>query len=107
MINKEILVQTGKNAIKLLDIEIEGKRLRGDQIGDYFKEQEGNNTEMKILILGVNGFIGHHLINRILKEKKDWTVYGMDLGSDRLGNALHDPAFQFSGRRYRHQQRMD
>ena len=50
---------------------------------------------MKILILGVNGFIGHHLINRILTEKKDWTVYGMDLGSDRLGNALHDPRFHF------------
>ncbi len=50
---------------------------------------------MKILILGVNGFIGHHLINRILSEKKDWTVYGMDLGSDRLGNALHDPRFHF------------
>ncbi len=50
---------------------------------------------MKILILGVNGFIGHHLINRILAEKKDWTVYGMDLGSDRLGNALHDPRFHF------------
>ncbi len=50
---------------------------------------------MKTLILGVNGFIGHHLINRILAEKKDWTVYGMDLGSDRLGNALHDPRFNF------------
>jgi nucleoside-diphosphate-sugar epimerase len=50
---------------------------------------------MKILILGVNGFIGHHLINRILAEKKDWMVYGMDLGSDRLGNVLHDPRFHF------------
>jgi nucleoside-diphosphate-sugar epimerase len=50
---------------------------------------------MKILILGVNGFIGHHLINRILAEKKDWTVYGMDLGSDRLGESLHDPRFHF------------
>jgi UDP-4-amino-4-deoxy-L-arabinose formyltransferase/UDP-glucuronic acid dehydrogenase (UDP-4-keto-hexauronic acid decarboxylating) len=50
---------------------------------------------MKILILGVNGFIGHHLINRILKEKKDWTVYGMDLGSDRLGNSINDPRFNF------------
>lgn len=50
---------------------------------------------MKILILGVNGFIGHHLINRILAEKKDWTVYGMDLGSDRLGQSLNDPRFHF------------
>jgi len=50
---------------------------------------------MKILILGVNGFIGHHLINRILEEKKDWTVYGMDLGSDRLGGTLDNPRFHF------------
>ena len=50
---------------------------------------------MNILILGVNGFIGHHLINRILAEQKDWTVYGMDLGSDRLGHALNNPQFHF------------
>jgi UDP-4-amino-4-deoxy-L-arabinose formyltransferase/UDP-glucuronic acid dehydrogenase (UDP-4-keto-hexauronic acid decarboxylating) len=50
---------------------------------------------MKILILGVNGFIGHHLINRILAEKKDWIVYGMDLGTDRLGKNLNNPRFNF------------
>lgn len=50
---------------------------------------------MKILILGVNGFIGHHLIKRILAEKNDWTVYGMDLGSDRLGQTLNNPRFHF------------
>ena len=50
---------------------------------------------MKILILGVNGFIGHHLINKILTEKKDWIVYGMDLGIDRLGKNLNNPRFNF------------
>jgi len=35
--DKEILVQTGKNAIKLLDIEVKGKRLRGEQINSYLK----------------------------------------------------------------------
>jgi UDP-4-amino-4-deoxy-L-arabinose formyltransferase/UDP-glucuronic acid dehydrogenase (UDP-4-keto-hexauronic acid decarboxylating) len=50
---------------------------------------------MKILILGVNGFIGHHLVNRILAEKKDWIVYGMDLGTDRLGTVLNNPNFHF------------
>jgi nucleoside-diphosphate-sugar epimerase len=49
---------------------------------------------MKILILGVNGFIGHHLTNRIL-EKTDWTVYGMDLAFDRLDKALHHPRFHY------------
>ena len=50
---------------------------------------------MKILILGVNGFIGHHLVNRILAEKKDWIVYGMDLGTDRLDKVLNNPNFHF------------
>jgi len=49
---------------------------------------------MKILILGVNGFIGHHLTNRILDET-DWSVYGMDLAFDRLDRALSNPRFHF------------
>jgi UDP-4-amino-4-deoxy-L-arabinose formyltransferase/UDP-glucuronic acid dehydrogenase (UDP-4-keto-hexauronic acid decarboxylating) len=48
----------------------------------------------KILILGVNGFIGHHLTNRILDDT-DWLVWGMDLADDRLGRALNNPRFQF------------
>ena len=49
---------------------------------------------MKILILGVNGFIGHHLTQRILDET-DWTVFGMDLSDDRLGKNLQNPRFHF------------
>ena len=50
---------------------------------------------MKILILGVNGFIGHHLVNRILAEKPDWQIFGMDLGTERIGAALNNPQFNF------------
>ena len=49
---------------------------------------------MKILIFGVNGFIGHHLTNRIL-DQTDWTVYGMDLACDRLDKSLNHPRFHF------------
>ena len=38
--DKEILVQTGKNAIKFLDIEVKGKRLRGEQINNYFENEK-------------------------------------------------------------------
>ena len=31
----------------------------------------------RVLILGVNGFIGHHLSHRIMAET-DWEVFGMD-----------------------------
>jgi nucleoside-diphosphate-sugar epimerase len=33
-----------------------------------------------VLILGVNGFIGHHLSNRILSTT-DWRVFGMYMNS--------------------------
>lgn len=48
----------------------------------------------KILILGVNGFIGHHLTKRIL-ETTDWEVYGMDMASDKLGDMVNDPRVHF------------
>ena len=48
----------------------------------------------RILILGVNGFIGHHLSRRLL-ETTDWEVYGMDMSSDRLGTLLQHPRMHF------------
>ncbi|MDQ6620027.1 MAG: bifunctional UDP-4-keto-pentose/UDP-xylose synthase [Pseudomonadota bacterium] len=48
----------------------------------------------KILILGVNGFIGHHLSNRIL-ETTDWEVFGMDMQSERVTDLLANPRFHF------------
>ncbi len=48
----------------------------------------------KILILGVNGFIGHHLSNRII-ETTDWEVFGMDMQSDRIADIVDHPRFHF------------
>ena len=48
----------------------------------------------KILILGVNGFIGHHLSKRII-ETTDWEVYGMDMQSDRIGDLMQEKRFHF------------
>ena len=48
----------------------------------------------KICILGVNGFIGHHLSQRIL-ETTDWEVFGMDIESDRVADCLRDQRFHF------------
>jgi UDP-4-amino-4-deoxy-L-arabinose formyltransferase/UDP-glucuronic acid dehydrogenase (UDP-4-keto-hexauronic acid decarboxylating) len=49
---------------------------------------------MKVLILGVNGFIGHSLVRRILAAT-DWEVYGMDLDSHRLEDTLGEERFHF------------
>jgi nucleoside-diphosphate-sugar epimerase len=48
----------------------------------------------KVLILGVNGFIGHHLSARILKDT-DWQVFGMDMNADRLEPLLDNPRLKF------------
>ncbi len=49
---------------------------------------------MKVLILGVNGFIGSHLVHRVLGET-DWDVFGMDLSSDRLGACMGSSRFHY------------
>lgn len=49
---------------------------------------------LSVLILGVNGFIGHHLSKAIL-DRTDWHVYGMDTRSDRVGPWMDNPRFHF------------
>jgi len=49
---------------------------------------------MKVLILGVNGFIGNALTHRILTTT-DWEVFGLDMAFDKLERSLGDPRFHF------------
>ncbi|MHC1698038.1 MAG: bifunctional UDP-4-keto-pentose/UDP-xylose synthase [Geobacteraceae bacterium] len=49
---------------------------------------------MKILILGVNGFIGNALTRRILTTT-DWEVYGLDMSTDKLEHSMGHPRFHF------------
>jgi nucleoside-diphosphate-sugar epimerase len=49
---------------------------------------------MKVLILGVNGFIGSHVVGRILRTT-GWDVYGLDLATHKIGEYLSDPRFHF------------
>ncbi|SMC29287.1 Nucleoside-diphosphate-sugar epimerase [Andreprevotia lacus DSM 23236] len=48
----------------------------------------------KVLILGVNGFIGHHLTKRIL-ETTDWDVFGMDMHTGKIAEFIGHPRFHF------------
>ena len=49
----------------------------------------------KILITGVNGFIGTHLMEALCKDSR-WTVQGFDLRSDNLGPFMDHPNFKFT-----------
>jgi nucleoside-diphosphate-sugar epimerase len=48
----------------------------------------------RILILGVNGFIGHHLSQTIIAGT-DWEIYGMDMQTERITDLLGEPRFHF------------
>jgi nucleoside-diphosphate-sugar epimerase len=48
----------------------------------------------RILILGVNGFIGHHLSQAIV-ARTDWEIYGMDMQTERIADLLSEKRFHF------------
>jgi UDP-apiose/xylose synthase len=48
----------------------------------------------KVAVLGCGGFIGSHLISRMLKEDK-WNVHGVDLCSDKISHLFAQESFTF------------
>ena len=53
-----------------------------------------NARKKSVLILGVNGFIGSHLSERLLESGK-YEVYGLDLRSNYIDHLLGKPNFHF------------
>ena len=49
---------------------------------------------LKVLILGINGFIGSSLSEQILATR-DWEIYGMDMAQDKIAGCLSDKRFKF------------
>ena len=49
---------------------------------------------MRVLILGVNGFIGHSLAARMLADT-DWEISGMDLNVNHIRDHIGNPRFRF------------
>jgi len=50
---------------------------------------------LKVLILGVDGFIGCSLASTILRLCPTWEIYGIDLSSNKLGSLVDSPRFHF------------
>ena len=48
----------------------------------------------RVLILGVNGFIGNHLSERLLREDR-YEIYGLDISSDAVSRFMDNPHFHF------------
>ncbi|WP_273820721.1 MULTISPECIES: bifunctional UDP-4-amino-4-deoxy-L-arabinose formyltransferase/UDP-glucuronic acid oxidase ArnA [Pseudomonas] len=66
---------------------VDGSLLRG-------AEAARKKRRTRVLILGVNGFIGNHLSERLLRDDK-YEVYGLDIGSDAIERLRSHPNFHF------------
>lgn len=66
---------------------VDGSVLRGAESGRAPRRT-------RVLILGVNGFIGNHLSERLLRDGK-YDVYGLDIGSDAIERLRSHPNFHY------------
>ncbi len=48
----------------------------------------------RVLILGVNGFIGNHLTERLLVDG-NYDIYGLDISSSAVSRFINDPCFGY------------
>jgi UDP-4-amino-4-deoxy-L-arabinose formyltransferase/UDP-glucuronic acid dehydrogenase (UDP-4-keto-hexauronic acid decarboxylating) len=105
---KPLTIATGQNAIVVSTGQAEGSiYMTGEQLAtelalvpkmkfgasNHKRMQEKRKKE--ILILGVNGFIGSALSERLLESAK-YEVHGMDLYSNYCKHLLGKPGFYFS-----------
>jgi UDP-4-amino-4-deoxy-L-arabinose formyltransferase/UDP-glucuronic acid dehydrogenase (UDP-4-keto-hexauronic acid decarboxylating) len=70
------------------------KLVSGMSFGTCISVQTESSRRKSVLILGVDGFIGNALTERLLKSG-DYEVHGMDLRSGYIQRFLNDPRFHF------------
>ncbi len=66
----------------------------GTVLGEKVSSTLQKLKRTRVLILGVNGFIGNHLTERLLTDDK-YEVYGLDIGSDAISRFIGNPRFHF------------
>ncbi|QSH40142.1 bifunctional UDP-4-amino-4-deoxy-L-arabinose formyltransferase/UDP-glucuronic acid oxidase ArnA [Lentisphaerota bacterium ZTH] len=102
-----LVVACGEGAVKIDSAQVEGGILMtGEQFaaearivknmmfGPDPRAAKEAQRKKSVLILGVNGFIGSHLSDRLLASGK-YEVYGMDLRSNYITHLMDKPDFHF------------
>ncbi len=102
-----LVVACGKGAIQVDAIQSEGGIfMSGAQLADDLSLVPGMRfgrsaclvleeaRKKQVLILGVDGFIGNHLSERLLNSGH-YEVHGMDLGADSIQRLFAHPGFRF------------
>ncbi len=100
-----LVIACGKGAVKIESAQLEnGVFMSGSQFaaearivenmvfGPDARTLKEVNRKKSVLILGVNGFIGSHLSERLLASGK-YEVYGLDLRSNYITHLLDRPGF--------------
>jgi len=102
-----LVIACGKGALRVDSGRTEGSvTMSGSQLaaelglmkdmafGPCLRRRIEGHKKKSILILGVDGFIGNALSERLLKSK-NYEVHGMDLRSNSIGRLLDKPGFHF------------
>jgi len=102
-----LIAACGKGAVQIVfgqpdkGVQITGNQLAqelklapGMTFGHCISTQLETDRRKSVLILGVDGFIGNALTERLLKSG-DYEVHGMDLRSGYIQRFLNDPRFHF------------
>ncbi len=102
-----LVIACGKDALTInFGQTADGIYMSGTQLAQELNLVNGmrfyNPTKMifekkpkkRVLILGVNGFIGNHLSEKLLESGK-YEVYGMDLQANTISHLLGNPDFHF------------
>ncbi|MBA0165074.1 bifunctional UDP-4-amino-4-deoxy-L-arabinose formyltransferase/UDP-glucuronic acid oxidase ArnA [Pectobacterium versatile] len=100
-----LVVACGEDALEIVSGQSEtglymsGSRLAAEmgmvpqaRLGNLASRVQRRRT--RVLILGVNGFIGNHLTERLLRDDR-YEIYGLDISSDAIACFLGDPRFHF------------
>ncbi|MDK1703433.1 bifunctional UDP-4-amino-4-deoxy-L-arabinose formyltransferase/UDP-glucuronic acid oxidase ArnA [Serratia rubidaea] len=100
-----LVVACGEGALEIIagqneaGLYVQGSRLAQEMgmvtdVRLLAKPQSALKRRTRVLILGVNGFIGNHLTERLLREDR-YEIYGLDIGSDAISRFLDNPRFHF------------
>ena len=100
-----LTVATGDGALEIVTGQTEsGVYIQGAQLaqtlglvtGALLSSQPVSAVKRRtrVLILGVNGFIGNHLTERLLQDD-NFEVYGLDIGSDAISRFIGNARFHF------------
>ena len=102
-----LTITCGKGTLQALQVQPEGSvwmtgaqaareagLAQGVRFGHAGRGFKARTDPVRVLILGVGGFVGNALVERLLQEE-NYHVFGMDLHADNIERFNEEPRFHF------------